>query len=86
MSRQIALGAVIAFAATVLVLSFWKPSPEPVVAVPAAAPAVPIPFPETATKPLTLKTDSIRSQAMRDALVPTVLMRLKGQDGGAGVP
>ena len=47
MTRQIALGAVIAFAVTVLVLSVWEPKP-PVAAVPVQAPTVaiaPLPLP-----------------------------------------
>lgn len=86
MSRQIALGAIIAFAGTVLVLSFWKPSPEPVVPVPVAAPVVPMPLSEEPMKTITLKRDSVHKELMRKSLIPTVMVRMAAQDGGAAVP
>ncbi len=75
MTRQIALGAVIAFVVTVLALSIWEPKapvaeglPAPVAAAPAAVPAMVKPI-----KTATLRPDGV-GRAMRNmALQPVML-------------
>ena len=70
MTRQIALGAVIAFGVTVLVLSVWEPkAPTPVAPaatlVPAVAPVVIAPQYEKPFRPATLRPESINSMVRR---------------------
>ena len=83
MTRQIALGAVIAFGITVLVLSVWEPRPPaPVVPaatlVPAAAPIVVAPLHEKPLRPLSLRPESINTMVRRPQIPLQVI--------DAGVP
>jgi hypothetical protein len=82
MTRQIALGAVIAFAVTVLVLSVWEPKPPvaavpppPPPAAPAAVPAFAKPF-----KPATLHPNPISRMVRQPAMLVQVV------DAGAPTP
>lgn len=83
MTRQIALGAVIAFAVTVLALSVWEPKPQ----APAPAPRTAVPtahFPVQIAKPLRptmLKPDGLT----RFIRSPVVVMQ-QAVDGGASAP
>lgn len=86
MTRQIALGAVIAFGVTVLALSVWEPKPPPAVApaqtlVPAVAPVVVAPRYLKPFRPATLRPESIN----RIALQP-MIQQWQVIDAGAPVP
>ncbi|MFZ5443511.1 MAG: hypothetical protein ACOZQL_26125 [Myxococcota bacterium] len=80
MTRQVAIGAVIAFAATVLLFSVWTPSPAPLPAPPpppAPAPAVLVPNKEVRLRPMEIKPlppglidRSLIVQGARDAGTP----------------
>ena len=87
MTRQIALGAVIAFAVTVLALSVWEPRAIVAVApVPVAIPA-PVPAPLLPTlsiqkplRPMMLRPETIN----RSVRHPVMMMEIV--DGGAPTP
>ncbi|HEY1087358.1 MAG TPA: hypothetical protein VGE37_06675 [Archangium sp.] len=69
MTRQVALGAIIAFTLTVLALSVWEPKPEaPAPTAPAAAPA-PVAPGEMMVKPMLLKPASLRPDLPSRALM-----------------
>lgn len=82
MTRQIALGAVIAFTVTVLVLSVWEPKPP--VAAPAPAPAAVAPAPVAPAfvrppRPATLRPEAI-NRVIRQPMMLQVI------DAGASTP
>jgi hypothetical protein len=85
MTRQIALGAVIAFAVTVLVLSVWEPKPPVAAVPPPPAPAEPAPAPapgmEKPFHPATLRPEGIARMVKR----PSMLM-LQMIDAGTPAP
>lgn len=80
MTRQIALGAIVAFALTVLAFSVWTPKPD-------AAPATPPPE----ARPAKVKTrapDEVHERApvqldQRSLRVPAAVLRMAPQDAGA---
>jgi hypothetical protein len=92
MTRQVALGAVVAFFATVIALSVWEPKavmdpavidPAPAPAAPAAAPSVAVAKDPRAFKPVMLKPQGI-SRAIR---VPVVVAQpLVTSAADAGTP
>ncbi len=90
MTRQIALGAVIAFAVTVLVLSVWEPkapAPAAPVAPPPAAAAV---APARGLDPMTfrqnLKPAAMRPEALGRTIRQAPAALLMGDDAGAPLP
>ena len=87
MTRQIALGAVIAFAVTVLVLSVWEPkAPAPAAPVappPSAAPARPI---DPMTFRQNLKPAALRPEAFGRTIKQVPAALLMGDDAGALLP
>ena len=87
MTRQIALGAVIAFAVTVLALSVWEPKPPLAVAPPPAAPAEVAPGPAPAPRMLLAKPfrpEMMRPQDITRSVRTPVL--LPAVDAGAPAP
>ena len=92
MTRQIALGAVIAFTVTVLVLSVWEPKP-PVAAVPEPAPPIaitPLPLPPAVGTPAGLVLEQpIRPAMLKPENIARMVRRPPGsmlQELDAGVP
>ena len=87
MTRQIALGAVIAFAVTVLVLSVWEPK-APAPAAPVAPP--PAAAPARAIDPMTfrqnLKPAALRPEALGRTIKQAPAALLMGDDAGAPLP
>lgn len=84
MTRQIALGAVIAFGVTVLALSVWEPKPPAAVApaptfVPAVAPVVVAPQYEKPFRPATMRPESINRMARQPGMLQVI-------DAGAPAP
>jgi|GEM_PF-6976223 hypothetical protein len=82
MTRQVALGAVVAFAVTVLVLSVWTPSGPPP---PTPEQLAPPPVPPRAVVPMTpalmVNTEKLRELTpSRTRLVPMMLVT----DAGTG--
>ncbi len=82
MTRQVALGAVVAFAVTVLVLSVWTPSGPPP---PTPEQLAPQPVPPRAVVPMTpalmVNTEKLRELTpSRTRLVPMMLVT----DAGTG--
>ena len=75
MTRQIALGAVLAFSVTVIALSLWEP--KPVVDPPAATPA---PAMMKLARPMSLKQDLI--QTIRSPAVFAQPVGLSAADAG----
>ena len=83
MTRQIALGAVIAFAVTVLALSVWEPkAPVAAVAPPPVAAVPPMPVMAKPVKSATLRPDGIGRSMRSLALQPL----MQAVDAGAPAP
>ena len=83
MTRQIALGAVIAFAVTVLALSVWEPKAPVAVAPPPPVAAIPaVPMLEKPIKSATLRPDGVGRAMRAMALQPMTLP----VDAGAPAP
>ncbi len=83
MTRQIALGAVIAFAGTVLALSVWEPKAPVAVAAPPAAAIPAMPLMEKPTRSVTLLRADGVGRAMRNFALQPVM---QGVDAGAPGP
>ena len=82
MTRQVALGAVIAFAVTVLGLSVWTPS-APVVSPPAPAAVQEAPV---SAKPVLVKGDKLQLREISPAMREAVFLRataVEAKDAGA---
>lgn len=83
MTRQIALGAVIAFAVTVLALSVWEPKPPVAQVAPTPPPVAPAEVPglQRPFRPATLRPDSVN----RLVRLP-VMLQAGAIDAGAPAP
>ena len=86
MTRQVAIAALIAFAATVLVLSLWSPAHE----APATAPAPPQPLEHVAPaakRPVNTSIELRQDERARPYVVsPSVAARLGLPQADAGAP
>jgi hypothetical protein len=81
MTRQIALGAIIAFGVTVLALSVWEPKPVIAPTPPPTAPAVEAPKFQKPFRPLSLRPDAV-NQMIR----PQMVLPAQAVDAGAPGP
>lgn len=75
MTRQIALGAIIAFSVTVLALSFWEPKNPPTE--PPPAPAVPLAPAPVAPNGVSLKAPLLNPTRIRGELGGGEALQLK---------